>query len=85
MVGGIVFTHALRDFARGRRLSVWLFVAGLTYGIGRLSNGFGPLIVAFLYKHYGYTSVFTYITVCWLVVALIIGVFGPRTNAKVLT
>jgi ABC-2 type transport system permease protein len=34
MVGGFVFTHALRDFARGRRLLVWLLVAGLAYGIG---------------------------------------------------
>jgi putative MFS transporter len=59
--------------------------AGLTYGIGRLSNGFGPLIVAFLFKHYGYISVFTYITVCWLVVAISIGVFGARTNGRVLT
>jgi putative MFS transporter len=30
---------------------------GLTYGVGRLANGFGPLLIAFLYTHYGYTSV----------------------------
>jgi MFS transporter, putative metabolite:H+ symporter len=59
--------------------------AGLTYGIGRLANGFGPLVVAFLYKSYGYTSVFAYITGCWLVVAIAVGLFGPRTNAKILT
>jgi putative MFS transporter len=59
--------------------------AGLTYGIGRLANGFGPLIVAFLFNRYGYTSVFAYITGCWVMVALAIGFFGPRTNAKILT
>ena len=34
MVGTFVFTHALRDFARGRRLLVWLVVAAVFYAIG---------------------------------------------------
>lgn len=34
MVGTFVFTHALRDFARARRLLVWLVVALVIYGIG---------------------------------------------------
>lgn len=34
MVGTFVFTHALRDFARARRLAVWLLVAVVVYGIG---------------------------------------------------
>ena len=34
MVGAFVFTHALRDFARARRLAVWLVVALVAYGIG---------------------------------------------------
>lgn len=34
MVGTFVFTHALRDFARVRRLFVWLLVAFVAYGIG---------------------------------------------------
>ena len=34
MVGTFVFTHALRDFARARRLLVWLVVAAVVYGIG---------------------------------------------------
>jgi MFS transporter, putative metabolite:H+ symporter len=58
---------------------------GLTYGIGRLANGFGPLMVAFLFNHYGYTSVFAYITGCWVIVAVVIGVFGPATKDKILT
>ena len=34
MVGTFVFTHALRDFARLRRLLVWAVVALVVYGIG---------------------------------------------------
>jgi putative MFS transporter len=55
--------------------------AGLSYGIGRLGNAVGPLIVAFLYSTYGYRSVFAYIAVCWVMVALLIMAFGPRMNA----
>lgn len=58
--------------------------AGLAYGIGRLANAFGPLLVAFFYNHYGYTSVFVYIAVCWLLVAITIGGFGVRTRGQVL-
>ena len=58
--------------------------AGLSYGIGRLGNAVGPLIVAFLYSTYGYRSVFAYIAVCWVMVALLIMAFGPRMNARTL-
>lgn len=58
--------------------------AGLSYGIGRLGNAVGPLIVAFLFTNYGYRSVFAYIAVCWLLVALLVMAFGPRMNAKTL-
>jgi putative MFS transporter len=58
--------------------------AGLSYGIGRLGNAIGPLIVAFLYATYGYRSVFAYIAACWVMVALLIMVFGPRMNARTL-
>lgn len=57
---------------------------GLTYGVGRLANGFGPLLIAFLYTRYGYTSVFVYIAACWLVVAITVSIFGPRTRGQVL-
>ena len=57
---------------------------GLAYGAGRLSNAFGPLVVAFLFSHFGYTSVFVYIASTWLVVAITIGGFGPLTNGQTL-
>lgn len=57
--------------------------AGLTYGSGRLANACGPLIVAFWFNHYGYTSVFIYITVTWLLVAIMIGGFGLRSREMV--
>jgi MFS transporter, putative metabolite:H+ symporter len=56
---------------------------GLAYGAGRLANVFGPLIVALLYKHYGYTSVFVYIAMTWVVVALLVGGFGSRSRTLV--
>jgi MFS transporter, putative metabolite:H+ symporter len=58
---------------------------GVGYGIGRLSNAFGPLLVAYLFNHYGYTSVFVYIAICWTLVAILIASFGPRTKGRVLT
>src|SRR5262245_27428594 len=58
--------------------------AGLSYGIGRLGNAVGPHIVAFLFMAYGYRSVFAYIAVCWVLVAMLILTFGPRMNARTL-
>jgi putative MFS transporter len=58
--------------------------AGCAYGIGRLANAFGSLLVAFLFSHYGYTSVFMYIASCWVLVAIILASFGPVTRRKAL-
>lgn len=58
---------------------------GLAYGVGRLANAFGPLVVAFLFNHYGYTSVFVYIAMMWWLVAITIGIFGPFTKGTTLT
>ena len=58
--------------------------AGLSYGIGRLGNAVGPLIVAFLFTTYGYRSVFAYIALCWVLVSFLILTFGPRMNARTL-
>jgi putative MFS transporter len=58
--------------------------AGLSYGIGRLGNAIGPLIVAFLFTTYGYRSVFAYIAVCWVLVAMLVLAFGPRMNQRTL-
>jgi putative MFS transporter len=56
--------------------------SGIAYGAGRLANGFGPMLIAFLFTHYGYKSVFVYIAVTWLLVALIVTVFGPKTKGR---
>jgi putative MFS transporter len=58
--------------------------SGLAYGAGRLANGFGPLLIAFLFSRYGYQSVFVYIAVTWLLVAVIITAFGPKTKGRAL-
>ncbi|MDQ0381076.1 MFS transporter [Amycolatopsis thermophila] len=55
---------------------------GLVYGLGRLSNIAGPLIVAAVFGAFGYRPVFVYIGACWLVVAVTVGVFGPRTGMR---
>jgi putative MFS transporter len=58
---------------------------GVSYGMGRLANGLvGPFIVAFLFKRYGYTTVFAYIAVCWALVAILVTSFGPKTRGRAL-
>jgi putative MFS transporter len=54
--------------------------SGLAYGVGRLANIAGPLIVAAIYGTVGYVPVFVYIAACWIVAAIAVGVFGPRTG-----
>jgi MFS transporter, putative metabolite:H+ symporter len=56
---------------------------GLAYGMGRLANVFGPLIVAFIFNHYGYPNVFVYMASCWALLALMIGGFGSRIRAQI--
>ncbi len=53
---------------------------GLVYGIGRLANIFGPMIVATIFLGLGYHAVFIYIAACWVIVAGVIAIFGPRTG-----
>jgi MFS transporter, putative metabolite:H+ symporter len=60
---------------RGRSLGT-----GVSYGLGRLSNALGPLVIAALYLGSGYQSVFAFIAGTWLVGALTLAVFGPRTR-----
>lgn len=57
---------------------------GVAYGMGRLANILGPLIVAAIFDRAGYVWVFVYIAACWAAVALILAVFGPRTGAVAL-
>jgi MFS transporter, putative metabolite:H+ symporter len=56
--------------------------AGLTYGVGRLANVAGPIIVGALFVSSGYLSVFVYVAACWLLVALAVGIFGPLANRR---
>ncbi|NYV76988.1 MFS transporter [Streptomyces sp. UH6] len=60
---------------RGRSLGT-----GVSYGLGRLSNAAGPLIVAAVYQGSGYQSVFYLIAGAWLLGAIVLAVFGPRTR-----
>lgn len=58
---------------------------GLVYGLGRLSNIAGPLIVASIFNSFGYGPVFAYIAACWTVVAVAIIAFGPSTGTHTAT
>ncbi|MBW0101765.1 MFS transporter [Pseudonocardia sp. KRD291] len=60
---------------RGRSLGT-----GVAYGIGRLSNAVGPLVIVALYTGTGYQSVFFFIAGTWTVGALVLAVFGARTR-----
>lgn len=53
---------------------------GISYGLGRLSNAAGPLIIAALYNGSGYRSVFIFIAGMWLLGAVVLAAFGPRTR-----
>lgn len=55
---------------------------GVSYGLGRLSNAIGPLIIAALYNGSGYQSVFIFIAGAWLVGALAVAFFGPKTRVR---
>ncbi|HEY3685166.1 MAG TPA: MFS transporter [Streptosporangiaceae bacterium] len=58
--------------------------SGFAYGTGRLANIAGPPIVALIFSTAGYIWVFVYIGICWLIVAVAITLFGPRTAAVTL-
>ncbi|GHA21435.1 putative metabolite transport protein YyaJ [Streptomyces tauricus] len=53
----------------------------VSYGLGRLSNAAGPLIVAALYTGHGYRSVFYFIAGTWVVGAVALAAFGTRTRS----
>lgn len=72
----LLYTYSAESFPTEVRNSGM----GLTYGAGRLANVFGPLVVALLFNHYGYSSVFVYIALCWTLLALAIAGFGVRSK-----
>ena len=53
-----------------------------SYGIGRLSNAFAPLLIAALYtgSGAGYKHVFFFIAGTWAVGAIVLAIFGPATR-----
>lgn len=53
---------------------------GIAYGIGRLSNAIGPLVIASLYTSTGYASVFVFIASIWVVGAIVLALFGRNTK-----
>ncbi|MEJ2860652.1 MFS transporter [Actinomycetospora flava] len=55
---------------------------GISYGVGRLSNAAGPLIIAALYTGNGYQAVFVFIAATWVVGAIAVALFGPRTKQR---
>ncbi|MBP0456934.1 MFS transporter [Streptomyces montanisoli] len=71
---GYAYSPELFD-THGRSLGT-----GVSYGLGRLSNAAGPLIIAALYNHSGYQSVFLFIAGVWLLGALVLALFGPKTR-----
>ncbi len=54
---------------------------GLAYGAGRLANAIGPLLIAFIYTHYGYKSVFAYIAGAWILTAFFVALLGHSSKA----
>ncbi|MEW2468784.1 MFS transporter [Streptomyces sp. NPDC046994] len=76
---GYAYSPELFD-THGRSLGT-----GVSYGLGRLSNAVGPLIIAGLYNGSGYKSVFFFIAGTWLLGAVVLAVFGPRTKQTGLT
>ncbi|WP_413335821.1 MFS transporter [Brevibacterium sp. GP-SGM9] len=53
---------------------------GIAYGIGRLSNAVGPLVIASLYTSSGYASVFVFIAATWVLGAIVLALFGKNTK-----
>jgi putative MFS transporter len=51
-----------------------------SYGLGRLSNAIGPLIVAAIYTGSGYQAVFFFIAGTWLFGAIVLALFGASTR-----
>ncbi|MDJ1645413.1 MFS transporter [Streptomyces pakalii] len=54
----------------------------IAYGLGRLSNAAGPLIIAGIYNGIGYQAVFMFIAATWTVGAIVLALFGPATRRR---
>ncbi|MFD6241229.1 MULTISPECIES: MFS transporter [Streptomyces] len=54
----------------------------IAYGLGRLSNAVGPLMIAGIYNGIGYEAVFMFIAGTWTLGALVLAFFGPATRRQ---
>lgn len=54
---------------------------GFTYGIGRVSNVLGPIVISYFIIHLGNMSVFSLIAATWIGSAVALS-FGPKTNKR---
>jgi putative MFS transporter len=75
----LMYSYTAESFPSGIRNSG----TGLAYGAGRLANVFSPLLIAFVFAHYGYTSVFAFISISWVLTAIAIGCFGLRSRSLI--
>ncbi len=57
---------------------------GFVYSWSRLSTVFSAFLIAFFLKRFGVEGVFALIAAAMVVVALVIGAMGPRTNNRTL-
>lgn len=88
----VVFGFAVNLFERGYTALAYAYSpelydtggrslgTSISYGVGRLSNAVGPLIIAALYTGFGYRTVFAFIAGTWIVGALALALFGPATR-----
>ena len=53
---------------------------GFVYSFSRLSTMFSAFVIAWILKGFGSAGVFVFIAGCMIVVAAVIGIFGPRTR-----
>ena len=57
---------------------------GFVYSFSRISTTFSAFIIAFLLREFGAPGVFVFIAGCMAMVALVIGIFGPKTHGLTL-
>jgi putative MFS transporter len=57
---------------------------GFVYSFSRLANIFSAFLIAAILKVFGAPGVFVFIAGCMGVVAIVIGLFGPRTRGRAL-
>jgi len=56
--------------------------AGLVYSFSRIGAAFSGFLIAYFLKDFGVVGVFAAITICYLIVVIAIGGFGPRTTGR---